>query len=112
MKQYPSLAHDTGTHIVEYTLQCAEFIGHVQRRFRGNARGVLPFAALADCIEERVLSKSNDVEIIPVTDQEEFFFDVTFQNHKGSLNMQLEYRELDQLVTKIEILDFIEDETR
>lgn len=112
MKQYPALTHDTGIHIVEYTLQCAEFTGHVQRRFRGNVRGVLPFVALADCIEERVLSQNNNVEIIPVTDQDEFFFDVTFQSNKGSLNMQLEYKELNQLVTKIEILDFIEDETR
>lgn len=87
-----------------YRACAAKVSGECQRR--------VTLCRVGDCIEERVLSKSNDVEIIPVTDQEEFFFDVTFQNHKGSLNMQLEYRELDQLVTKIEILDFIEDETR
>lgn len=111
MLKYPALDHTCGIHILEYTLQYEEWTGHILRKVRGNVRGAGRFICLADLIDTRVFSKNKDIEIIPVTDKDVFFFDVTFLNDgKGMLNIQLEYEELNQLITKIEIVDFVEEE--
>lgn len=111
MKYYPALQSSTGTHTIQVTFQYKQYIGTLTYRVGGNCKGLdLLSGNPLDAFGPDDFSALQTENMKLRYDEYADVFMVIFNpNSPNSLEMELEPREVEQLIVKVEIIDFQED---
>lgn len=106
MKNYdPNIIR--GTHTVEITIQQWGYIGHLIFKNGGNCRGkdVLDFDL--ECL---ILEKTENDCNFQYHEEGDYFSAILKDGNGNTLEVEGEAEEFNQMIVKVEILDYVEEE--
>lgn len=112
MEYYHALRNSTGTHTIKATLQYKQNVGSLTYKVDGNCKGLdLLRDNPLDVFGSDYLDALQTENIKLIYDECADVFVVTFNpDSPDSLEMELEPREVEHLIVKVEIIDFQEDD--
>lgn len=111
MEYYHALRNSTGTHTIQVTFQYKQYVGSLTYRVGGNCKGLtlLSDNPLEEFGPDDFDALQTENMKLRYDEYADVFMVIFNPDSPNSLEMELEPREVEQLIVKVEIIDFQED---
>ena len=111
MKFYPALKHSKGTHIVKFTLQYNEHVGSFTIRIEGDCKGGCLLTHPFDFFDIYTPTAPEKDNLDFWLDTDIWKFIIIFSpGTTNQIAIAVDGREVENLIVKAEIVDFIKEE--